>query len=208
MVKSRDRLLAAAAERFADRGYDGASVDAIARAARLNKAMIYYHFGSKAGLYRAIVQDVFRSVLAVVTAEARRDASPEHKVRQFVLGIARVIGSRPYFPALWLHEFAVGVPHLDKSTLSYAARVVETLAAIIEEGCRQGVFRPLGPLKVHLGIIAPLLLFAASEPTRRKLGRAGVGEARDLTLERMVEHVTDATLAVLRPPAAEGKSHA
>src|SRR3990172_6203646 len=41
---SRDRLLAAAAAEFAARGFDGARVDRIARAARANKATIYHHF--------------------------------------------------------------------------------------------------------------------------------------------------------------------
>ena len=47
---SRQRLLTAAAAEFAARGFAGASVDRIARAARVNKAMIYYHFRSKAAL--------------------------------------------------------------------------------------------------------------------------------------------------------------
>ncbi|HXT27923.1 MAG TPA: helix-turn-helix domain-containing protein, partial [Vicinamibacterales bacterium] len=52
---SRDRVFAAAAAEFAARGYAGANVDRIARAARLNKAMIYYHFKSKGDLYREIL---------------------------------------------------------------------------------------------------------------------------------------------------------
>lgn len=206
MVSSRDRLLAAAAREFAAKGYDGAAVDAIARAARLNKAMIYYHFKSKAGLYRAVVQDVFGAVLAMVSTVADTTASPEEKIRRFIRAFADVISSRPHFPALWIDEFVSGVPHLDKATLSIAARVVAILGRILEEGQRQGVFRPIGPLKVHIGLIAPLLLFAASAPTREKLARAELAEARSLTLDRMIEHVTESTLAVLC--RTEGKSHA
>src|SRR5687768_16443918 len=59
---SRERLFAAAATEFAARGFAGASVDRIARAAGLNKAMIYYHFTSKAALYRAILREMFEAV--------------------------------------------------------------------------------------------------------------------------------------------------
>jgi AcrR family transcriptional regulator len=205
MVNSRERLLAAAEREFAAKGYDGAAVDDIARAAGLNKAMIYYHFDSKAGLYRAIIRGVFEAVLRVVDAEVESVTSPEQRIRRFVLAIADAITMRPHFPALWLDEFATGLRHLDASTLAVAGRVVGTLGRILGEGERQGVFRHVSPLKVHIGIVAPLLLFAASAVTRDRLARANLPEARTLTLERMVEHVTESTLAVLR--RREGDLH-
>ena len=56
---SPDQILAAAAAEFADRGFAGARVDRIARRARVNKAMLYYHFGSKQRLYRTLLRRVF-----------------------------------------------------------------------------------------------------------------------------------------------------
>ena len=67
---SPDRILAAAALEFAERGFGSARVDRIARRARVNKAMIYYHFGSKAALYRDILRDMFEAVGAAVSAAA------------------------------------------------------------------------------------------------------------------------------------------
>src|SRR4051812_35854570 len=54
--RSRARLLEAALEEFADKGYAGARVDAIARRAGLNKQLISHHFGGKEGLYRAVME--------------------------------------------------------------------------------------------------------------------------------------------------------
>ena len=56
---SPDRILAAAAVEFAARGFAGARVDRIARRARVNKAMLYYHFHSKQGLYRTLLRRTF-----------------------------------------------------------------------------------------------------------------------------------------------------
>src|SRR6478735_10141107 len=81
---SRQRLLTAAAAEFAARGFAGASVDRIARTARVNKAMIYYHFQSKAGLYREILRDMFAAVAGRVTATGQSGASPDEKIRDFV----------------------------------------------------------------------------------------------------------------------------
>src|SRR5688500_20300005 len=56
---SHAAILQAAALEFSERGFDAARVDRIATRARLNKAMIYYHFGSKDGLYLAVLRGVF-----------------------------------------------------------------------------------------------------------------------------------------------------
>ena len=72
-TSTRSLVFAAAADEFSTRGFDGVSVDAIARAARVNKAMLYYHFASKLGLYREIVRDMLRAVGEAVTAIADSD---------------------------------------------------------------------------------------------------------------------------------------
>src|SRR5512138_3195328 len=91
---SRERVFAAAAAEFASRGYAGANVDRIARAARLNKAMIYYHFRSKAALYREILRDMFGAVRAAIAAVEDSPADPADKIRAFVDAIAAAAEAR------------------------------------------------------------------------------------------------------------------
>ena len=57
---SRGEILAVATEEFAQRGLAGARVDAIAERTRTSKRMIYYYFGSKEGLYKAVLEHVSR----------------------------------------------------------------------------------------------------------------------------------------------------
>ena len=52
---TRRRILRCALRRFADCGFAGASVQAIVDAARVTKPALYYYFGSKAGLYQALL---------------------------------------------------------------------------------------------------------------------------------------------------------
>ena len=61
-ASTRDRLLDAARQEFAARGFDGAKVQRIVQRARVNKAMLYYHFPSKAALYLAILREQVRAV--------------------------------------------------------------------------------------------------------------------------------------------------
>ena len=194
---SRERLLAAAAAEFAARGFAGANVDRIAKAARLNKAMIYYHFGSKAALYRAILVDMFDDVGRRVREVAAADISPDEKIRGFVAAIAEAAAAHPHFPRIWLRELAEGGQHVDTATLSYARHVLETLDGIIREGRADGRFVPANALIVHAGIVAPLLFFFVTGGIRAKLGRAGVGHVSNITREGVVEHVQRIALAVL-----------
>ena len=194
---TRDRLLAAAATEFAARGFAGASVDRIARVARVNKAMIYYHFGSKGALYREILAAMFRAVGARVRAAALSDATPEDKLRRFVEAIAAEADARPHFPPIWFREIAERATHLDDRTLEDISGVVRTLASILDEGVRARRFVPANPLVVHGGIVAPLLLFFASAPLRHRLERAGLGNAGRMTRDEVVDHVVRVTLGLL-----------
>jgi len=190
-------VFAAAATAFAAHGFAGTSVDRIADAARLNKAMIYYHFRSKAGLYREILRDMFGAVGARARAAAASDRPPADKLRDFIESVAAEAEARPHFPPIWFREIAEGGPHLDEATLADMTGVLKALTSIIEEGVRAGVFRPISPLLVHAGIIAPVLLFFASAAIRRRVERAGVRGAATLTRDDVVAHVQRVTLGLL-----------
>jgi TetR/AcrR family transcriptional regulator len=193
---SRARILSAAAAEFSARGFAGANVDRIARAARVNKAMIYYHFENKAALYREILRDMFDAVGVAVRNVAASRAAPDEKVRRFVEAIARAADARPHFPPMWLREIAEGAAHVDNPTLRYARGVVETLAGIVEEGRQAGRFVAVNPVLLHAGIIAPLMLFLASAGIRRKLQRVGL-EAADISRDQVVTHLQQIALGVL-----------
>jgi TetR/AcrR family transcriptional regulator len=194
---SRERLLTAAAAEFAARGFAGGSVDRIARTARVNKAMIYYHFKSKAGLYREILRDMFAAVAARVTATGQSDADPAEKIRDFVEAIATEAEARPHFPPIWFREIADGGRHLDGETTGYISGVVKTLGGIVAEGVEAKRFVPVNPLHLHAGIVGPLLLYFASGEARQRLARHGVTGANRLERGDVVAHVQRVALLSL-----------
>ncbi len=195
---SSRRIFDAAAVEFAAHGFAGANVDRIATAARLNKAMIYYHFTSKAELYRVILREMFASVEARVKATAHSNASPEDKIRGFIEAIALEAEARPHFPPIWFREIADGGVHLDSETVSRIAGIVTTLVGIIQEGVAAGQFRPVMPLLVHGGIVGPLLLYFASGGLRLRVDRAGVSGAAGFGRDEVVAHIQRVALGTLR----------
>ena len=194
---SRARILRAAAAEFAARGYAGANVDRIARAARLNKAMIYYHFASKAALYHEILNDMFGAVCRRVVDVAESHATPQDKIRRYVAAVAGEAEARPHFPPIWLREIAEGGQHIDKATVGYVRDVLGALGRIIEEGIREGRFQRVNPLVFQGGIIAPLMFFFATARVRRKLARGGATGAADISTREVIAHLQQLALAQL-----------
>ena len=81
---SHAAIFKAAAEEFSERGFEAGGVDRIAAKARVNKAMLYYHFGSKRALYIEVLRDMFRAVSAKVSGSKR--GAPEASSRSMIGG--------------------------------------------------------------------------------------------------------------------------
>ena len=144
---SPDVILAAAALEFAERGFAGARVDRIARRARVNKAMLYYHFKSKQTLYRTLLRRMFtpRRRAPAGHRRARRRARGQ-KIDRAIAGIAALIQEHAFFPAIMLREVAEGGAHLDRETLRRSSRAARRRRArIVAGGRRAGAFRRRQP---------------------------------------------------------------
>src|SRR5215469_9271516 len=98
------RILAAAEQVFAAEGMAGARTEEIAAAARANKAMLYYYFGNKRRLHRAVLENLLRQLLNGAGASVIKDQSPRQKLRAFVTGYFDFLASHPNYPRLVQRE--------------------------------------------------------------------------------------------------------
>jgi TetR/AcrR family transcriptional regulator len=204
--ETRTAILAAAATEFAAHGFAGASVDAIAARSRFNKAMIYYHFKSKQGLYVEILRDGFR-YFGDRTAEIADSAlAPGDKLGAFIDAFNDMAASRPYMPPMMMREMAEGAVRLDADTLRLMARVFESLRRILDEGARLGAFRRMDPILTYFSLVAPIIFFRASAPIREAFGRQHVIDLHNLDTGIFVEHHKAAALTVLTAGMAAGAS--
>jgi TetR/AcrR family transcriptional regulator len=167
---SHDQILAAAATEFAERGFAGARVDRIARRARVNKAMLYYHFTSKQQLYRTLLRRSFTEASTRLNAIAAGDAAPADKINDAIAAFAALVREHAFLPSMMLREVADAGAHLDGETLAALAGVPRAFAGIIAEGVASGALRDVNPLAAYFTIIAPVVFFHASAPIRHQLG--------------------------------------
>lgn len=201
LTSTRDAVFDAAATLFSSNGFDGVSMDDIARAAEVNKAMIYYHFADKLSLYRAILGDGLKTMSTTVGAIAAGEATPESKLDRFVEAFVRMTEDRPWMPVMMLREVAEGAPRLDPDTMVHMRGVIMSFAAILKHGQQQNVFRPIHPILAYESVVGPILINAARERVAAQPARKNQDFPMliEITHDQVIAHNQDTARRMLRP---------
>ena len=195
---SRGRILAAATAEFAARGYAGAGIDRIARRARLNKAMIYYHFASKQALYREIIREMYAAVQVRFEVIVSGHEAPDRKLAACLAALIEEAEKRPYFPAILLREVAEGAPRFDSEIYRLIASLYQSVRAVLTDGQRTGAFAAVHPVVGYMGMMAPILFFLATAPARRQMQRVQANELTDLDPRAFLVRHQEFALRALR----------
>lgn len=161
---TRDRILERAGELFAAVGYAETTGKAIAAAARVNVASINYHFGSRTGLYQAVLVEAHRRLITLDLLERleRADASPRAKLKRLIEALVESALTRhEWHSRVLAREMFAPSSNLDALAKHEALPKVRVIAQLISDVTRIPIDDPAIP-RCLLNIIAPcLLLFVA-----------------------------------------------
>ncbi len=196
---SQAAVFRAAVLEFAQFGYDAARVDRIAARARVNKAMIYYHYGSKPSLYLEVVRDMLRAVSVRARAIAEGPVGADAKLDAWILVIVEEAAARPWFPPIMLRELASGAEHIDADTFAMMNTVFLAFHSIFLQGRQEGLFREADPLLTYFTILPSILIFFARQRVlskRRKVQRLPAGAAR--SVDDFLQHMRSTARLMLR----------
>lgn len=108
MITTKDKILNAAIDEFSRYGLDGARIDRIAKRARVNKAMIYYHFPGKEALYASILQELAQTIVDTIStsiAKVQETGNPLIIIEAYANHISNL--DRRYFMII-MRELASG----------------------------------------------------------------------------------------------------
>ena len=150
-------ILDVATREFAAKGLAGARIDEIAAATRTSKRMIYYYFGSKEGLYVAVLEEAYRRIRHIETDMHLEDLEPETALRRLVAFTCDYQRSNPDFIRLVMNENMHHGEFLAQSRLIQQLNVpaINLLRSVYERGVREGVFRcGIDPIDLHMSISA------------------------------------------------------
>ncbi len=196
---SRAALLAAARSAFAERGLAGARVDDIARRAGMNKQLVYHYFGSKDGLYTAVLEENYRQIREEERG-LRLDRLPaEEAMRRLVEFTFGFLADQPDFVRLLADENLHGGHHLrDSASVEHLNEpIIALIGETLARGAAEGTFRRgLDPRHVYLSIAGMCYFFFANIHTiSRAFGPAF--DTREALDERRA-HIVDFTLHAIR----------
>jgi AcrR family transcriptional regulator len=191
-------ILAVATREFAEKGLAGARIDVIAEAMRTSKRMIYYYFGSKEGLYVAVLEEAYRRMRSIEADLHLDDLPPEDALRKLVGFTVDYQRANPDFIRLVMTENIHRGEYLAQSKTIHQLNVpaIEGLRKVYERGVAAGVFRAgLDPLDLHMSISALSVFNVANKHTfslifQRDLdSTAAMIARRDSIVETMVRFV-------------------
>jgi TetR/AcrR family transcriptional regulator len=172
---SRAAILRAAAEEFAEHGIAGARTEAIAREARVNKALLYYYFKDKKTLYGAVLDNAFSGLKATVFRVLDSDLPPREKIMTYVGTYFDFIASNQVYPKLMQREMMRAreghSPHIEKLVKNYFQPIYARVGELLRKGIAEGEFRKIDPAHFIPSMVAMIIFYFSSAPLMQKIVR-------------------------------------
>jgi AcrR family transcriptional regulator len=203
----RRRIQEAARAVFSERGYAGASIELIARAAQLSVGAIYLYFRSKEDLYVSLIEDTM-TVFDVEMAQLRDQANVSNRLRETWSILVRWAEKDPEGPRILrlLAQPAIR-PQLSDEVVAAVStglgRVQEHIATCVADGIHAGVYRQVNAAEVADLAWSVLLgsLDAAEMHTNLALGNEALASRAERALQLIESSLTPVVSDSLRAVA-------
>jgi TetR/AcrR family transcriptional regulator len=188
-LDTRATILAAAEQVFAKAGQAGARIDEIAATAGVNKALLYYYFKSKGGLYEAVMEDHFhefnRQALAVLAAPGDARAV----LLRYVSLYFDFISTRRRYAALYQQLMTARGQPLERLVRKYLVPRSAAFNKLLERGIRAGQFRRVDARHTTISVVGLIVFYFSAAPVLQVLGHADAYNATHL--KRRKQEVLD-----------------
>lgn len=204
--RTREKILREATAEFAARSYDGARVDSIARRCRLSKNMLYHYFGSKEGLFIAVLEHVYEIFRKRQRDFAARAADPVKAMRQLVAHTFQALLDHPELIALLNSENFHHGRHIKRSkrVRDLYDPLIDTIREVLRRGAADGVFRPnIDPVELYISFSSMAYHFISNQYTLQVIFGADFTSAE--RRRAWLNHISDMVLAYCAADRATGQ---
>src|SRR5215813_6936056 len=171
--ESRKAILKAAVLEFSRGGLAGARTDAIARAARVNKALLYYYYKDKDALYGAVLDLVFGGLTQAVNVPLSSNLPPREKLLAYAGAHFDYIAGHPTYPGIVQREmmsFGRGRDrsvHIERVVKQYFSPLFARVAQVVREGIDAGEFRRVNPVEFVASMVSTIVFYFINAPLLR-----------------------------------------
>jgi len=191
-------ILEVATAEFAAKGLSGARIDEIAATTRTSKRMIYYYFGSKEGLYIAVLEDAYARMRRIESELRLDDMAPEAALRELVgFTFDHHQGNQDYIRLVMAENINRGEYLRQSRTIqNLNVTAIDAIRRLYTRGVDQGIFRPgLDAIDIHASISALTFFNVSNQYTFGVIFRqdgqtpAALAERRRNVIEMLVRYV-------------------
>jgi AcrR family transcriptional regulator len=186
----RERLVIAARDVFASRGFHAASIEEIVATARVSRTSFYRCFDSKGDALLAVLETGAQRLVDVLGAVAASEAGPETKIRVGVHVLVRALAADPGMAKVMLIEAAGATPEVDRARIAVRRRFAALLKGQMEQFPGWQARPPAEVSMVALATIAAIV-----ETLSHLVATGGLDDWREPT-----KYLSDYTLRALAPP--------
>lgn len=153
----RQRIIQQAAELFAQKGYEAASLGELAAAMGVSKAGIYHYFPTKQHIYDAIILAVLSGLVERVAPAVQAQQGASDKLRVFMVEHARYFEAHYHGFVVMLVGFSgISAPEMKQEATRLRDQHEGMLRAIIDHGLREGVFTSSSPAGAGRAVLSML----------------------------------------------------
>ncbi|MCD6734010.1 MAG: TetR family transcriptional regulator [Burkholderiaceae bacterium] len=195
---TREAILSAATDEFAQHGLAGARVDRIAERAGVNKRMLYYYFGQKEGLFLAVLEGAYQRIREEEHTLNLTQVEPTEAIRRLVAFTWEYHMAHPEFVTLLNTENLYRARHLKKSSRvrTWHSPFVAMIAEVLERGHKAGVFRAgVDPVQLYISIAGLAYFYLSNRFTLSTIFDRDLMTPKS-RVERL-SHMTDLVLGYL-----------
>jgi TetR/AcrR family transcriptional regulator len=163
------RIVATAEDIFAEQGLAGARMDEIARAAKVNKALLYYYFRSKEELHRFVLETLLSQLREGVGDVGADVTSPRKRLGAIVDNFFDFVLAHPNYPRLMQREIMSRGPNMGWIVAEYYRPLHGRLVRLIEKGISAGEFRRVDARNTAVTVTSIMVHYFAAAPVLRSV---------------------------------------
>ncbi|HEY8087017.1 MAG TPA: TetR/AcrR family transcriptional regulator [Polyangiaceae bacterium] len=168
----KEEILDVATRLFAERGYEGASMNDVAECVGMRKASLFYHFATKDALYEAVLDRLVASLQVALEAIYASSGTFPDRLDDVTEVLVNTLASHPYAARLLLREAMDWGPVIRGKLLDRILLVLEAGAAWVHAGQEQGTFVEGDPKQIVITAIGMHFLpFAVGNLVEKYTGK-------------------------------------
>ena len=197
---SKQLIITHAIALFSQKGYASASMEELGERCGLNKAMVFYYFKNKKGLYEAVMREVLVEIQQTVVEENKQHSTPKEELAGFIRTYAKFACEHPYLPSLLLKELSDSGAVVPEMLFASMRQLFALFSDILKRGEEEGDFDDAVPMILYFMVLGTLNLMITTKPLRIKASQMEdieVDTCASCDIEEIADYVVEKIFSML-----------